>query len=152
MTLRTLLFPLALVFAGCASPGPSTQPPMVSETPPNTKDPGAVRDDRPLQPAPPVTPEGPGHDHSSGDGKPDGKPDDKPGGRPEGASCIVGPECASGICEGEGCTPDRPGTCAPKSRPCTRDLRQYCGCDGKTFGSSGTCPGRRFAARAPCGS
>jgi hypothetical protein len=142
MTLRTLLFPLALVLASCASPaGPSTQPPMVSETPPTTKDPGAVQDEKPLQPSPPVKSKGDDHDHSPGNG-----------GRPEGTSCMVGPECASGVCEGEGCTADRPGTCAPQSRPCTRDLRQYCGCDGKSFGASGTCPGRRFAARAPCGS
>ncbi|HWO18512.1 MAG TPA: hypothetical protein VNO30_07035 [Kofleriaceae bacterium] len=146
--LLPLLLPQAL--AGCASPaGPSTQPPMVSETPPMTKDPGAVRDEKPLQPAPPVKPGGQGHDHgSSGDGNTGGQAV----GRPAGASCIVGPECASGVCEGEGCTSDRPGTCAPTTRPCTRDLRQYCGCDGKTFGASGTCPGRRFASRAPCGS
>jgi hypothetical protein len=122
---------------------------MVSETPPMTKDPGAVRDEKPLQPAPPVKPEGPGHDHGTAG---EGNSGDRPAGGPAGASCIVGPECSSGVCEGEGCTQDRPGTCAPATRPCTRDLRQYCGCDGKTFGASGTCPGRRFAARAPCGS
>lgn len=70
--------------------------------------------------------------------------------RPDGASCLAASECASGICEGEGCGDDQPGTCQPSSRMCTRDLRQYCGCDGETFGASGSCPGRRFATRAPC--
>jgi hypothetical protein len=136
MSWMTLLVPLVLAF-GC--PGPAgAPPPAVSETPPMTRDPGAVADEKPLQPSPPPAPEG-------------GSAAEQPaGGKADGAPCLVGPECASGTCEGEGCTDDRPGTCAPRARPCTRDLRQYCGCDGKTFGASGTCPGRRFAARARC--
>jgi hypothetical protein len=116
---------------------------MLAETPPTTKDPGAVLDEKPLQSAPSPKPARPeAGDGSAGERK----------GEPDGAPCLVGPECASGVCEGEGCSDDRPGTCAPRSRACTKDLRQYCGCDGKAFGASGTCPGRRFAARAPCGS
>lgn len=66
-----------------------------------------------------------------------------------GAACGDGDECASGICEGEGCG-DQRGVCADVSRACTKDLREYCGCDGKTFGASGSCPGRRFAATGAC--
>ena len=98
--------------------------------------------EKPLQSAPSPKPARPEDGSAAGDRK----------GEPDGAPCLVGPECASGVCEGEGCSEDRPGTCAPRSRACTKDLRQYCGCDGKSFGASGTCPGRRFAARAPCGS
>ncbi len=67
-----------------------------------------------------------------------------------GASCLSADECQSGVCEGEGCSDDTPGTCADASRMCTRDLRQYCGCDGVTFGSSGSCPGQRYAHKEAC--
>ncbi|HSK03730.1 MAG TPA: hypothetical protein VK932_20900 [Kofleriaceae bacterium] len=140
----TLLLSLSLAFAlaGCGGPSgspASPPPPLPSETPPTTRDPGAVQDERPLQPSTPPAPEG-------------GEPGAEPvAGRPDGAACLISSECASGVCEGEGCTDDRPGTCAPRSRACTKDLRQYCGCDGKTFGASGSCPGRRFAARGRCG-
>jgi hypothetical protein len=70
--------------------------------------------------------------------------------RPDGAPCLIARDCASGVCEGEGCTAARPGTCAPASRGCTKDLREYCGCDGVTFRSSGSCPGARFAIRGEC--
>src|SRR5688572_11076476 len=63
----------------------------------------------------------------------------------DGGPCLASSECASGVCEGQGCGPDQPGACAPKTRGCTRDRRQYCGCDGVTFFSSGSCPGQRFA-------
>jgi hypothetical protein len=68
----------------------------------------------------------------------------------DGGSCERGEQCASGICEGFGCGGDRPGTCMSRNRSCTRDLRQFCGCDGKTFQGSGSCPGRRFSARRAC--
>jgi hypothetical protein len=65
-------------------------------------------------------------------------------------SCRSSSDCPEGaVCEGEGCGDDAPGTCTGL-RACTRDLRQYCGCDGVTFLSSGSCPGRRFAHRGPC--
>jgi hypothetical protein len=80
----------------------------------------------------------------------DPTPTPKPtSGRADGAACNASDECASGICEGEGCG-DNQGTCAPKARGCTRDLRQYCGCDGKTFQASGSCPGQRFSKRDAC--
>jgi hypothetical protein len=68
---------------------------------------------------------------------------------PAGAACNAASDCASGICEGQGCGPNQ-GVCAPARRMCTRDLRQYCGCDGQVFQSSGSCPGKRFSKRGPC--
>ena len=65
-------------------------------------------------------------------------------------SCLTDAECPQGWgCEGEGCGDDAPGLCVGM-RPCTRDARPYCSCDGATFMSSGSCPGRRFAHRGPC--
>jgi hypothetical protein len=68
----------------------------------------------------------------------------------DGASCLAASECSSGKCEGEGCGPATPGTCVPTSRACTRDLRPYCGCDGKTFRTSGSCAGQRYAKKGEC--
>jgi hypothetical protein len=67
----------------------------------------------------------------------------------DGASCNSGKECASGVCEGEGCGEIK-GVCKPQNRICTQDIVEYCGCDGKTFGSSGTCPRQRYASRGAC--
>lgn len=67
-----------------------------------------------------------------------------------GSSCLSGADCASGVCEGEGCDASSPGTCAPEVRPCSRDRRPYCGCDGETFFTSSTCVGRRYASKGPC--
>jgi hypothetical protein len=69
---------------------------------------------------------------------------------PDGQSCLLDAECASGFCEGQGCGEDQPGVCVGSMRRCTRDLRPYCGCDGKTFMASGTCPNRRYASPGPC--
>lgn len=68
----------------------------------------------------------------------------------DGAQCYAATECSSGICEGLGCGADTPGACAPAKRGCTKDRRAYCGCDGITFYGSGTCPGKRYAAKAAC--
>ncbi len=68
----------------------------------------------------------------------------------DGQSCTTSGQCASGVCEGEGCGPDQPGFCVPAQRACTRDLRAYCGCDGATFNTSGSCPGRRYAHKEGC--
>lgn len=70
----------------------------------------------------------------------------------KGASCLADTDCdEGGICEGEGCGDETPGTCVyPAARSCTRDSRVYCGCDGETFRSSGSCPGRRYASKGEC--
>ena len=70
--------------------------------------------------------------------------------RAEGSACDTAAECASGICEGRGCDAGAKGVCASPNRACTRDLRTYCGCDGRTFESSGSCPGRRYAHEGQC--
>jgi hypothetical protein len=75
-------------------------------------------------------------------------PADSAQNRADGAACDDGAQCASGVCEGEGC--DHQGTCMPKERACTRDFVAYCGCDGQVFRGSGTCPGQRFAHRGSC--
>jgi hypothetical protein len=74
-----------------------------------------------------------------------------PGGLADGATCLAGDECASGVCEGQGCGDDAPGICAPSTRRCTRDRRAYCGCDNVTFYGSGSCPGRRYLRTGACG-
>ena len=67
------------------------------------------------------------------------------------ASCLSTADCPTGsLCEGEGCGPETPGTCIGNNRACTRDLRPYCGCEGQTFLSGGTCPLRRYAHKGPC--
>lgn len=130
------------LLAACSSATRSNPPPpaVAAETPPATKDPGTPLDEKPLQESIPPP----------GGGAAGGASGEQGRARPDGAACLAADECASGICEGQGCTETRPGTCAPKQRACTRDLRQYCGCDGTTFGASGNCPGRRFASRTPC--
>lgn len=85
---------------------------------------------------------------SAGDGKPAGGGTGK--GTRDGGACERGDQCASGICEGQGCGADSKGVCMSQNRRCTRDLRAYCGCDGQTFRASGSCPGRRYSARTAC--
>ena len=68
--------------------------------------------------------------------------------RPDGASCTSAAECASKVCEGEGCA--RPGTCAPRYRTCTADDVLYCDCDGRTRHSTSSCPSLRFANAGSC--
>ena len=73
-----------------------------------------------------------------------------PGGVADGGACLAATDCQSGVCEGEGCGDDTPGVCVASNRACTRDLRPYCGCDGQTFRTSGSCPGRRYSSRTMC--
>lgn len=69
---------------------------------------------------------------------------------PEGRLCDTHADCGEGMqCEGVGCEPGQ-GRCVRTDRMCTRDLAQYCGCDGEQFAGSGTCPGDRYAYRGPC--
>lgn len=78
------------------------------------------------------------------------EPDAATGPGADGDACLTASDCASGVCEGMGCGEDMPGTCATKMRPCTKDLRAYCGCDGETFRGSGSCPGQRYSKKGPC--
>lgn len=67
---------------------------------------------------------------------------------PDGAACVEGKDCASGVCEG-GCNAGE-ATCAPAKRRCTLDLVEYCDCANVTFTASGSCPQRRFSKRGAC--
>jgi hypothetical protein len=63
-------------------------------------------------------------------------------------ACTTSDDCSNGeTCTGKlGC--DEGWHCAKPA--CTRDLVTFCGCDGKTFKASGTCPGRKASKRGPC--
>lgn len=65
-------------------------------------------------------------------------------------ACASSADCARGLeCVGpEGC--GTPWTCQPVDG-CTPDLTSYCGCDGTTFQSSSSCPGRPYLQRGACG-
>lgn len=69
---------------------------------------------------------------------------------PKGDACESDADCdAEQVCEGIGCG-TKQGRCTPRDRMCTRDLATYCGCDGKEFQNSGSCPGARYEYRGPC--
>lgn len=104
---------------------------------------------------PKATPVNPEPDAGAGQGAqvPGGAVDPGPAPGPDGATptpCLSDADCQGGVCEGQGCSDDQPGTCAPADRICTRDSRPYCGCDGQTFRSSGSCPGKRYAQEGEC--
>lgn len=103
------------------------------------------------QPSPPGDPVGGYEPPPPIDAGPEAAADAEAASEPgaEGASCTTAGDCASGVCEGEGCG-DGQGVCAPAQRGCTKDLRPYCGCDGVTFRASGTCPGQRYAHTGEC--
>ena len=71
-----------------------------------------------------------------------------PKGADLGAACAKPDDCKSGICEGPGCATG--AKCVAADRMCTRDLVSFCGCDGKTFSGSGSCPGRPYKTRGSC--
>ncbi|MGE0395456.1 MAG: hypothetical protein AB7T06_01925 [Kofleriaceae bacterium] len=123
---------LAVLFVACSSPSKPPTPTPVEPTPvePAPSDAAAVEQTPPIDAAPVI--------------------DAAPALAADGASCLKGEDCASGVCEGEGCGDDQPGTCAPAQRGCTKDLRAYCGCDGKTFKTSGSCPKQRYASKGAC--
>jgi hypothetical protein len=131
MAARAIVAILALaVVAGCpAKPEPAVPPAegdAAAETPTPPDDPPQPD---PAEPTPTPTPSG-----SIADG----------------GACLRAEECSSGICEGERCDDAHPGKCVPSDRMCTRDARSYCGCDGKTFVGSGSCPGRRYRSASAC--
>jgi hypothetical protein len=70
-------------------------------------------------------------------------------GASNGAACTASTECASGLCEGQGCGAGQ-GRCVARDRSCTFDIQAYCGCDGTTFDASGSCPERRYQHRGAC--
>ncbi|MBW2453915.1 MAG: hypothetical protein JRI68_05375 [Deltaproteobacteria bacterium] len=70
--------------------------------------------------------------------------------RADGAGCSKGSECQSGICEGQGCEPDK-GKCAPKERVCTGAKQQLCDCAGKTIAvDKASCPAVTYKYPGPC--
>ncbi|HEU4612759.1 MAG TPA: hypothetical protein VFS15_11805 [Kofleriaceae bacterium] len=136
MRIRELL--IAAVLIGC---GPRSAP---------NSAPAPTEPATPTEPAPPSEPGPATEPGPASEPAPQDEPAQAAGAAADGAACLAGTDCASGVCEGQGCDPHLPGTCMPKARACTRDLRAYCGCDGVTFKTSGSCPGRRFAARGAC--
>lgn len=64
-------------------------------------------------------------------------------------TCTSNDDCEDDeMCTGPaGC--DIPWTCEAQ-RPCTRDLRQYCSCDGETIEGSGSCPPAPYKHPGPC--
>jgi hypothetical protein len=76
--------------------------------------------------------------------------DAPPAPRTAGAACATGDDCDSGVCEGPGCDKSATGLCAAPRRACTMDLVDYCGCDGKTFQASGSCPKQRYQQKGAC--
>lgn len=63
--------------------------------------------------------------------------------------------CGGAVCGAAAVCQGAPGCgsawmCAA-SPGCTRDLVAYCGCDGKTFRASGSCPGQPYLHRGECG-
>jgi hypothetical protein len=124
--------------AGCGAGQPPSIPPMpvMPDTPESMTEP--LAEPEPASPSPaPVAPEGAPSTPAA------------PAPQDEGQPCSAHADCKSGICEGEGCATNA-GKCVSNARSCTKDLQEYCGCDGKTFSSSGSCPGGRFKQRGPC--
>lgn len=64
-------------------------------------------------------------------------------------TCTSNDDCEDDeMCTGPaGC--DIPWTCEPQ-RPCTKDLRQYCSCEGETIEGSGSCPPAPYKHPGPC--
>ena len=108
MRIRELLIAV-VVIAGC-NKAPMQKEPHPEPAPPSPSEPATPTEQAPANP-------------SIGSA----------GGQADGAPCLAATDCASGVCEGQGCETNQPGACAPKMRGCTRDLREYCGCDGITY-------------------
>ncbi|MBY5990952.1 hypothetical protein [Ferrimonas balearica] len=83
----------------------------------------------------------------------DAVPVPQPGTLPgEGDRCFTNGDCQGAlVCQGQGCPGDGSyGQCVNPNRPCTMDFATYCGCDGKEFGGSGSCPNARFIRKGQC--
>lgn len=135
MQRNTALILLALLAVACPSKQSTQQPPEHRhEPPPSTTD------------GPPPT----NGDDDGGDGDTSTSPPREGPKLPDGPLCDVDADCGAGqVCEGVGCEPGQ-GRCVDTQRMCTRDLATYCGCDGREFQNSGSCPGRRYAYRGSC--
>ena len=130
----------ALAIACGSNPAPvppTSEPSGAATTPVTTAEPAptapaATAEPAPTEPAKPDTATAAATDGGAG-----------------GKTCTSSADCAKGeICAGEmGC--DKTWTCKP-SPPCTKDLRTYCGCDGKTFHGSGSCPGQKYSKKDAC--
>ena len=145
MAKTSRLLPLATallsVLVGC-DPPPTSIPPGQAPT--------MAPERSPERPPPPTRPPRP-IEESVDAGAPATDPATPPAsGGAVGAACTSAADCETGICEGEGCGAASSGVCVSRKRPCTADLRAYCGCDGVTFNASSSCPGRRYAARGEC--
>lgn len=121
---------VAALFGGCSEPPP---PPPGPPAPPTTATPATTT---PATTAPGTSTPGmipPGTITPTASGK----------------ACKANAECPSGeMCAiSAGC--DTPGTCV-QQHMCTQNLVEYCGCDGQTFRSSGTCPSKPFKSRGAC--
>jgi hypothetical protein len=154
-SLASLASLAVLVILGCGSSPP---PPVASAAPGSMPPPadGAPAAEPPADGVPAAEPPADGAVACTKDAKvcPDGTEVGRGGPRcefapcPEAKSCATDADCQDGqACVGSlGC--DETWRCARV--PCTRDLVTYCGCDGKTFQGSGTCPSRKAARRGPC--
>lgn len=145
---RCLLLVSVLAALAC-DPPPTSIPPGPSQIV------AAPVTERPLPPSTPVTPVEFGDAGPPAEAPAEPEPDPTAGGdgqtlTRDGGACERAIECQSGICEGQGCGPDRKGVCMSRNRACTRDIRAFCGCDGKTFQGSSSCPGQRFSSRGRC--
>lgn len=69
---------------------------------------------------------------------------------PDGEACYGAGECASGVCEGEGCGVEQPGKCVAASRACSASEQVFCSCAGQAFRAPGDCPAQRFSRRGAC--
>ncbi|HEY1548551.1 MAG TPA: hypothetical protein VGG28_12050 [Kofleriaceae bacterium] len=131
MSLRHWL--IALCIAACSS---SSSPPSAGAPSPAAPPPAAA----PL-PAPPIVPAP----------NPEPPPTIDAGAlAADGADCLAASDCASNVCEGEGCDASHPGHCAKAARICAHNRVQLCGCDHKTTTASSTCPRMRYASRGAC--
>ena len=146
--MKAVLLTLFLVACGGpAVPDPATPPaaPITVETEPQPAE--APADVEPIaEPETPAEPEV----LAEPDPQPAPSPAAPSGGVADGGDCLTHQDCVNGVCQGQGCADNQPGTCQPKLRRCTRDRRPFCGCDGETFWGSSTCVNQRYLAPGEC--
>jgi hypothetical protein len=72
------------------------------------------------------------------------------GGGSQAGECTADTPCAAGVCTGSDC--GEAWACVVSEAGCTKDLVDYCGCDGVTFQDSGNCPTRPYSYKGACSS